>query len=132
MNKLTVEKEVELPDTETVTSFGDAVNRRQAAKEQIKQLEGMVEECDKTLGDILIQNGFSKVKWQGWTVSQRQPGERRTIDPAKLLSLGVPASVIEEATRVTITKAGISVRRSEERDDFTEWAAKVRKEEGVE
>ena len=101
--------------------FDSIISKRQAAQEQIKKLKIAVAEYDLTLGVILDLNAVKRVMWRGgeadYVVSRREGGERKQLDPIKLLQLGVPASTIEAATRVTRTRAGISVRRASERNE---------------
>lgn len=118
-------KEVSFTDADVAAEFEEALDSRQAAKEAIKGLEAVVEGADQKLQAILDEGQFTRVTSHGWTVSKRDGGERRTIDPAKLLALGVPAHVIEQATKVTTTKPGISVRKAVERDEFMDYVEEV-------
>lgn len=119
--KLTVNADVPLAastELEGAKDFDSVVQRRQSAQEQIKRLKVAVAECDLVLGDILDTNDVKRVLWHGlehgmssdFVVSRREGGERKSIDRVRLLDLGVPASIIEQATRVTKTRPGIVVR----------------------
>lgn len=108
MNKPTAKIEVPIPDVEGLDdlinpgeeTLDALIEKAEAARKQIKKLKTDAAHYDLQIGAILDLNQLKRVVWRGLRVVSRKEAAspRKTIDPAKLIALGVAPSIIHAAT----------------------------------
>lgn len=80
--------------------FANKVARRQEIKARITELQADLAEVNVALQDAMVDAGQKNVRAGNFTITLVE-GQSTSISKERLLEQGVPAKVIEKATKVT-------------------------------
>jgi hypothetical protein len=81
--------------------WANMVLRRQSMKSELADLEKNVKELNGKIGEELAATGYKSAICDEWRVTIVD-GKNVSISKERLLDLGVAASVIEQATKITV------------------------------
>ena len=104
----------DVPALGSNADFAKKAHRATEISIQIKALKAELDDLKTDLGIVFVMNDVKSAAVGDFILTYSEGRTTRTVDRKKLVELGVEPSIIEQATKVSVSAGGISIRAKSE------------------